>query len=183
MIDLPRSTFYYRSAAANEGLRDVTLVEFIENIQAEVPGNGYRRVTHELRRRGHVVNHKRVARLMKGHNLGIKPRRRFVRTTDSNHDSPIFPNLYRNVIPSRPDVVWVADFTYTRIEIGFCYLAAILDACSRKVYAISRRIDTPLALAALNGQIDCRPRASRFFPLRIYRLSSSRRFRRKGGAT
>jgi len=44
-------------------------------------------------------------RLMRLHGLGIKPRRRFVRTTDSDHDSPIFPNLYRNVIPSRPDLV------------------------------------------------------------------------------
>lgn len=70
---------------------------------------------------------------MRLHGLGIKPRRRFVRTTDSDHDSPIFPNLYRNVIPSRPDLVWVADFAYIRLETGFCYLAAILDACSRKV--------------------------------------------------
>ncbi|WP_093180175.1 DDE-type integrase/transposase/recombinase [Variovorax sp. YR266] len=61
------------------------------------------------------------------------------------------PESSRPASPSRPDLVWVADFTYIRIETGFCYLAAILDACSRKVvgYAISRRIDTPLALAAL----------------------------------
>lgn len=91
-------------------------------------------------------NHKRVARVMKAQGMGIKPRRRFVRTTDSKHNSPIFPNLYRNVIPTRPNVVWVADFTYIRIASGFCYLAAILDACSRKVvgYAISRNIDTTL---------------------------------------
>lgn len=70
-----------------------------------MPGYRYRRVTHELRRRGHVVNHKRVARVMKARGLGIKPRRRFVRTTDSKHDSPIFPKLYRNVIPTLPNVV------------------------------------------------------------------------------
>jgi len=158
VIDLPRSTFYYRPTAANDGLNDVTLLALIEGIQNELPGYGYRRVTHELRRHGHVVNHKRVARLMKAHSLGIKPRRRFVRATNSNHDSPIFPNLYRNVIPSQPDLVWVADFTYIRIETGFCYLAAILDACGRKVvgYAISRRIDTPLALAALRAALESR---------------------------
>ena len=120
-----------------------------------MPGYGYRRVTHELRRRGHVINHKRVARLMRAHSLGIKPRRRFVRTTDNHHDSPLFPTLYGNVIPNRPNVVWVADFTYFRLETGFCYLAAILDACSRRVvgYAISRRIDKPLALAALRSAV------------------------------
>ncbi|OOG44652.1 IS3 family transposase [Polaromonas sp. A23] len=158
MIELPRSTFYYRSIGDAGGLADVQLVELIQAIQDELHGCGYRRVTHELRRRGHLVNHKRVARLMKAHSLGIKPRRRFVRTADSNHDSPIFPNLYRNVIPSHPDLVWVADFTYIRIETGFCYLAAILDACSRKVvgYGISRRIDTPLALAALRSALESR---------------------------
>lgn len=80
----------------------------------------------------------------------LTPRRRFVRTTDSKHDSPIFSNLYRNVSPTQPNVVWVADFTYIRIALGFCYLAAILDACSRMVvdYAISRNIDTTLALAS-----------------------------------
>lgn len=57
-------------------------------------------------------------RLMRLHGLGIKPRRRFVRTTDSDHDSPIFPNLYRNVIPSRPDLVWVADFDELSTEIS-----------------------------------------------------------------
>ena len=71
MIDLPRSTFYYRPADANDGLTDVTLLDLIEGIQDELAGYGYRRVTYELRRRGHVVNHKRVARLMKAHSLGI----------------------------------------------------------------------------------------------------------------
>lgn len=70
---------------------------------------------------------------MRANGLGIKPRKRYVRTTDSNHDSPVYPNLYRNVIPAGPDMVWVADFTYIRIAAGFCYLAVILDACSRKV--------------------------------------------------
>lgn len=109
MIELPRSTFYYRAVANTTRLADDQVAELIQTIQDEMPGYGYRRVTHELRRRGHVVNHKRVARLMRALGLGIKPRRQFVRTTDSNHDSPIFPNLYRKVIPSQPDLVWVAD--------------------------------------------------------------------------
>ena len=99
-MDLPPSTFYYRSTAAHAGLEDGRLAELIGTIQDELPGYGYRRVTHELRRRGHVVNHMRVARVMKAERMGIKARRRFVRTTDSKHDSPIFSNLYRNVIPT-----------------------------------------------------------------------------------
>jgi putative transposase len=90
--------------------------------------------------------------------MGIRPRRRHVRTTNSKHDNPIFPNLYRSVIPTQPNRVWVDDFTYIRLASGFCYLAAILDACSRKVagYAISRTIDSTLALAALRSAVEPR---------------------------
>ncbi|MGF6346882.1 DDE-type integrase/transposase/recombinase [Variovorax sp. W2I14] len=91
--------------------------------------------------------------------------------------TPIFPNLYRNVIPSRPDLVWVANFTYIRIETGFCYLA-ILDACSRKVvgYAISRRIDTPLALAALvrPSEADSRGRAASITRIAVVSMQARR---------
>jgi putative transposase len=95
---------------------------------------------------------------MRAKGMGIRPRRRHVRTTNSKHDSPVFPNLYRNVIPTQPNQVWVGDFTYIRLASGFCYLAAILDACSRKVvgYAISRSIDTNLALAALRSAVETR---------------------------
>ena len=108
---MPRSTFYYQSVSTVEGLGDERLAEMIRDIQDELPGYGYRRVTEELYRRGHLVNHKRVARVMKDNGLGITPRRRFVRTTDSNHGQPIFPNLYRNIIPTVPNRVWVADIS------------------------------------------------------------------------
>ncbi len=73
---------------------------------------------------------------MKQQGLGMKPKRRFVRTTDSQHDWPIFPNLYRNRIPDKSDRVWIADITFIRVETGFVYLAVILDACSRKVIGL-----------------------------------------------
>jgi putative transposase len=104
------------------------------------------------------VNKKRVERLMKANNLGVKSKRRFVRTTDSDHPYPVFPNLYRNVIPVKPDVVWVADITYLELEAGFAYLAVILDACSRKVigYAIAKRMTAALTLAALKQAVGAR---------------------------
>jgi putative transposase len=111
VIDLPRSTFYYHPSGRTPKVADARLVELIGNIQDDFPGYGYRRITHELRRRGVTINHKRVSRVMKANGLGVKPRRRFVRTTDSEHDLPVFPNLYRNVIPARPSVVWIADTT------------------------------------------------------------------------
>jgi putative transposase len=158
VISLPRSTYYYRSTTAESGLTDKRLVDLIGDIQDEFPGYGYRRVTLELKARGHVVNHKRVARVMKEASLGIKPRKRLVKAGGKEADLAVFPNLYRNVIPVVPDRVWVADITFIRIARGFVYLAAILDACSRKVagYAISRHIDTELTLAALNAAMRLR---------------------------
>ena len=96
---------------------------------------------------------------MKTYALGVKPKRRFVRTTDSDHPYPVYANLYDNVIPAMPDVVWVADITYIKLRNGcFAYVAIILDACSRKVvgYAISKRIDTQLTLAALETAVENR---------------------------
>src|SRR4051794_39171242 len=79
-------------------------------------------------------------------------------TTDSNHDGPIFPNLAKNIVPTNLNQLWVADITYIVIASGFVYLAAILDAWSRRVvgYAIGKRIDARLALAALRAAIAVR---------------------------
>ena len=119
---------------------------------------GYRRVGAALRHQGVVVNGRKLRRLMREHALQPKRRRRYVVTTDSGHDSTIFPDLAKAVVPDRPNQLWVADLTYVAIPGGFVYLAAILDAWSRKVvgYAISRSMDARIAVAALKAAIRSR---------------------------
>ena len=159
MIGLPRSTFYYRSTARHVELSDDKLAEMINTIQDEFPGYGYRRVTRELAARGARINHKRVARIMRERAVYAVTKRKFaLKPKSGDEDGGVFPNLYLNVIPDTLDKVWVADFTYIRLEDSFAYLAAFLDACSRKVvgYAISRSIDTQLALAALGAAVRSR---------------------------
>ncbi len=158
MINLPRSTYYYRSGETQQPIDDLALIALIDDIHDVFPGYGYRRVTLELKAQGHVINHKRVARVMKGNGLNVRRRRSFKPASGAEPDLATFPNLYRNIIPTAPDRVWVADITYIHITSGFIYLAVILDACSRKVigYALSKRIDTPLALAALNAAYSAR---------------------------
>jgi putative transposase len=153
MIDLPRSTYYYQPRPATAVLGDAELAHLIEGIHDVFPGYGYRRITLELRARGHVVNHKRVARIMREHEVFGHHLRRFKPVAGTETDVAVFPNHYQNIIPTEPDRVWFADITYIRIASGFIYLAVVLDACSRKVigYALSKRIDTPLALAALTA--------------------------------
>src|SRR5512135_1200846 len=105
-----------------------------------------------------VVNTKKIRRLMREHALNPKQNRRFVATTDSDHDYPIFPDLANTMTPDGPNQLWVADITYLAGTTGFGYLAAILDAWSRRVvgYAISRSIDARLAVAALKVAINAR---------------------------
>ena len=88
-----------------------------------------------------------------------KRRKRFVATTDSDHDGSNLPRPRPpQDFPDGPNQVWVADITYIAIAAGFVYLAAILDAWSRRVvgYAISRSIDARLAVAALKAAIRAR---------------------------
>jgi transposase InsO family protein len=108
-----------------------------------------------LRHQGLVVNSKKLRRLMREHDLQPKQRRRYVVTTDSDHAGPIYPDLAKDIVPDGPNQLWVADLTYVAIPGGFVYLAAILDAWSRKVvgYAISRSMDARIAVAALKAAI------------------------------
>jgi putative transposase len=87
-------------------------------------------VTAELHDEGRIINHKKVMRLMKENGLTVRPRQRFMTTTDSDHDGPIFPNLAKNIVLTAVNQLWVADITYITIATGFVYLAAILDAWS-----------------------------------------------------
>jgi len=156
-MKLPRSSFYYkpksRSPERMEALAD--LRDKIEAICLEYTRYGYRRVTHELKHRGCHVNHKKVLKTMRESDLLCRVRRRWTKTTDSKHGFPRYPNLIKGMVISHLNQVWLSDITYIRIRTGFVYLAAILDAYSRKVigYAVSTRLDTALTLEALKMAI------------------------------
>lgn len=117
------------------GLRDA-----IEILVLAFPGYGYRRVTKSLQRDGWTINHKRVLRVMRQESLLCQLKRRWVATTDSEHGLTTYPNLVKDRAVTMLNAVWLADITYIRLSTAFAYLAAILDACSRKVvgWAFSR---------------------------------------------
>ena len=154
-MGLSRSTYYDVPSSPTDA---AALVATMIAICDEFEAYSYRRVGAELRHRGIVVNAKKIRRLMRDNDLQPKRRKRFVATTDSDHDGPIFPDLARHKILDGPNQVWVADITYIAIAVGFVYMAAILDAWSRRVvgYAISRSIDARLAVAALKAAIRAR---------------------------
>jgi len=116
---------------------------------------GYRRISAELRRRGMLVNHKRVARIMREDNLLAMQPKAFVVTTDSSHELEVYLNLASRMKLTGIDQLWVADITYIRLQAEFVYLAVILDAFSRKVvgWALDRTLASRLAIAALEQAI------------------------------
>lgn len=154
-MGVARSTYYDGPAAE---LDDTALVEAIAAICDEFEAYGWRRVRAALRQQGVAANHKKIRRLMREHGLQPRARRRFVATTDSDHDGPIFPDLAKGLAVDGPDRLWVADLTYVAVAGGFVYVAVVLDAWSRRVvgYAIGRSIDARLTLAALRAAVELR---------------------------
>lgn len=134
---------------------DRQLAEDIEAVVLKWTGYGYRRVTHELARRGRPANHKRVLRVMRERRLLCRTKRRYQATTDSTHNQSRFANLLPHLILTRPDQVWQADLTYIRVKQGFVYLACVLDSFTREVvgWSLSRFMDAALPLAALENAL------------------------------
>ena len=154
-MGLPCSTFY---ATSLKKLSDAELVAEVRAITDEFEFYGYRRVGAEFRHRGPVVNAKKVRRLMRENDLNPRRRRRFTRTTDSNHDGPIFPFVARDFEVHGPDQLSVAEPTYVAIATGFVYLAVILDAWSCRFvgFAIDRSLEARHAVAALERAVALR---------------------------
>jgi transposase InsO family protein len=161
-MSVNRSWYYARSAAQEPTEEDILLRDAIELLALENPCYGYRRMTRQLQRDGWTINHKRVLRIMREESLLCRIKKRFVNTTDSQHPHPIYINRMKNLCLSRCNQAWVADITYIRLPRNFCYLAAILDAYSRRCvgWHLSIDIDTCLTLAALEKAIMLRAPAA-----------------------
>ena len=109
-------------------------------------------MTADLRAAGWVINHKRVARLMRQAGLRARDRSRRRYTTQSQHAYPIVPNrLAQQFTVSAPNRVWVTDITYVATTEGWLYVALVMDLFSRKLvgWALEAFVDTRLTLAAL----------------------------------
>lgn len=152
VLEAPRSSVYAAHLDQVPAPADANLRAHIERIAGAWPTYGYRRVTAQLRREGAgAVNGKRVRRLMSA--LGLKghaPTRR-CRTTNSDHPYPRYPNLVADLRVTQPDLVWVADITYVRLQRDFVYLAVLMDVYTRAIrgWELARQLDQALTRAAL----------------------------------
>lgn len=147
LLDCPRAGLYRLGTVVDEA----DLRRAVEKVAGAWPTYGYRRVTAMLRRDGWVVNAQRVRRVMHERGLAAEPVKRRVRTTNSDHPFPRYPNLVADLAVTRPDQVWVADITYVRVRVEFVYLAAVMDVFTRRIrgWEARRSLDQGLTLAAL----------------------------------
>jgi putative transposase len=148
---------FYRSLQERAPVEeDMEVRSVIQQISVEHRRRyGYRRISAELRRRGMLVNHKRVLRIIREDNLLAVQPRAFVVTTDSDHEFEVYLNLASRMKLTGVNQLWVADITYIRLKKEFVYLAVILDAFSRKVvgWALDRTLASRLPIAALDQAI------------------------------
>jgi transposase InsO family protein len=132
-VGICRSGYYrWRSRPAPAPDPDGPVRQAVHQVAGQFARCGIRPTTAHLKRAGLSVGRDRVGRIMREEGLLVRPKKRFVVTTDSDHDHPVWPNLTRDLQLNRINQLWVADITYIGLERGWVYLAAILDAFSRR---------------------------------------------------
>jgi putative transposase len=148
LLGCSRSSYYYQPKPQNE----TEVKSAIQDVVAEWPTYGYRRVTKQLQRQGWDINKKRVHRLMRKMGLLVKTKRKARKTTNSEHDFPRYPNRVQDLEIVHPDQVWVSDITYIRLRDEFVYLAVIMDVFTRSIrgWHLGRSLDQSLTLIALD---------------------------------
>jgi putative transposase len=148
---------YYQFVAANQSQRkcdNEKLVAQIKIIQKEsYHSYGYRRMHAKLKQGGLKCGRNKVQKLMKAYQLSAKRKKKFIVTTNSQHNRTIAPNiLKRQFKANSPNTHWVSDLTYIRTKTGWAYLAIIIDLYSRAVvgWSIDKQMPTFLVIEALN---------------------------------
>lgn len=156
---MSRSGFYRYLRQEKPKEEDLLLRERLQQL-AVAHGRkcGYRRLTALLRREGYLANKKRVLRLMQEDNLLSLRRAKYVLTTDSQHDLPVYPNLTRRLTLTGLNQLWIADITYIHLRSEFVFLAVVLDAYSRRVigWELGRTLHAGLATKALKMALNDR---------------------------
>ena len=151
LLSISRSSFYY--TPKGETAMNLALMRQIDEQFLETPFFGVRQMTWHLRNEGHLVNEKRIRRLMRL--MGLMPIYQKPNTSKAAKGHKTYPYLLRGLRVDRPNQVWAADITYLPMRRGFLYLVAIMDWYTRKVLAwrISNTLEADFCIEALNEAI------------------------------
>lgn len=148
LVDLPKSSYYYRSRKADES----QLLTIVQEMAGRYPRYGSRRIMHQLRREHTCwIGRYRTRRIMRQLHILRPVKRKTYRTTNSQHPYPRYPNLVQGLAVDCPDQVWVCDITYIHLHGEFVFLAVVMDVFTRAIrgWNLSRSLDGALTLEAL----------------------------------
>lgn len=155
LLAVTRSVVYDKKKRLQKevGELDGMLLQLLDEEYTLHPFYGTRRMTHYLRGCGHIVNRKRVQRLMQ--KLGLAGMAPGPNTSKAHPQHKIYPYLLRGIDVVRPNQVWSTDITYIRLPRGFVYLVAIIDWYSRKVlsWRLSNTMDASFCVDSLEEAI------------------------------
>ena len=138
------------------------VVEFIRRIRQKDPGLGGDKLWMMYKQEfgeEHSVGYNRFYDIIERHNLKVRKKKRRARTTNSDHDLPLYPNLVKELILLRPNQVWVSDITYMVIylnaqtgEYDFCYLSLVTDYYTKEIigWCVGETLEAKFAIEALD---------------------------------
>ena len=137
-------------------------VEFIRRVRQKDPGIGGGKLWRMYKKEfgeEHGVGYNRFYDIIEKYGLKVRRKKRRAKTTDSSHGLPTYPNLVKELIPLRPNQLWVSDITYMVIyvnaqtgEYGFCYLSLVTDYYTKEIigWCVGETLEAKFAMEALN---------------------------------
>lgn len=152
VLDVSCSGYYAAKKRVKSPVVCATTVQLKAAFNASGSSYGSRRLVSTLQGQDIKIGRHKIMRLMREANLKPVWKKKFVNTTDSNHDLPVAENiLNRQFNPAKPNQAWTSDITYIRTRSGWLYLAAVMDLYSRKIigWAMSPTMHTELVSRAL----------------------------------
>ena len=145
-IGISRSSLYYKPVMP---IKDKETKKLVESVLSKHSSYGHKRIAIELK-----INKKKILRVMKKFNL--KPHKRRTKkpkkSENINKPATIYNNIIKGIIPTKPNMIWAADFTYIKFQNKFIYLATVIDLFTREIigWDISIKHDKLLVLEAFN---------------------------------
>ena len=152
VVGKSRQSYYkHRKLVQRRGSYEKLILSHVGQLRRRQPRVGVKKLHRHLLQRGVVIGRDRLFDLLRGKGLLVKPRRRYVRTTYSNHWFRKYKNLIKEREVSGPREVIVGDITYLETREGFCYLSLLTDVYSHKIvgYHLSRSLSVEGSLKAL----------------------------------
>jgi len=160
LLGISRQAYYQQQARdLKREQHPQTLLDFVVLERIQQPRIGTRKLQYLMQQSGLLIGRDRLFELLRQHRLLVPCKRAYHKTTHSHHRFHKHPNLLKTgmdqVIPKRPEAVWVADITYLPVHEGEAYLSLVTDAYSRKIvgYHVHDNLKTESVINAFHAAL------------------------------